>query len=209
VAVVGVCLVGLLVALSSNEVTIQRGTFLVLTLTLAMLIVYTHATATLAAIERTRLEVEGARSAVYEMFMVPREDVPQGRTMFVVGNPSWLMVRAKVWCQFRVYGQRVDYHPDFDGTNTWKIFPRQQNRCHFEVKPLLARSGKTIEDMLREATGANRGEQLTMDLVIEYRDEQDRRYRLPSRRAFFDFPNWVWIPQLTESDGEEWAVPTA
>jgi hypothetical protein len=52
--------------------------------------------------------------------------------------------------------------------------------------------------MIAECTPANREEQLTMTLELEFWDELGARRKLPPRRHNFDFKRWGWIPDLTE-----------
>jgi hypothetical protein len=54
--------------------------------------------------------------------------------------------------------------------------------------------------MVDETTYSNRYEQLTMDLEIEFRGELGHERRLPSRKHFFDFQEWRWVPHLTKQD---------
>jgi len=53
---------------------------------------------------------------------------------------------------------------------------------------------------MAEATEGNRYEQLTMDLEIEFRGELGDERKLPSRKHFFDFREWRWVPHLTKQD---------
>jgi hypothetical protein len=65
---------------------------------------------------------------------------------------------------------------------------------------LLQKKGKTVKSMIDERTERNKEEQLTMDLALEFRDELEQARSLPSRRYYFDFERWNWIPNLTKID---------
>ena len=90
--------------------------------------------------------------------IVPQKDNDRGRTLFLIGNPSTLMLRAKVWCNLQLYGQSVDISDDYNGQNTWYIFPQQISQGWFEIADILAKKGKTIEAMINETTEANYSE---------------------------------------------------
>jgi len=114
-----------------------------------------------------------------------------------------LIIRAKVWAEFKVYGSSVDPGDDFNGTKTWLVFPQQTSQGWYEISNLLAQQGKTVQQMINEYSQENRTTQLTLDLTIEFRDEIGYKRRLPTRRVYFAFNDWTWIPVLTEDDGWE------
>jgi len=179
---------------------LSLGTFIVLTLTLVVLICYASSTHLVASITRLHWERENILQASYSMEILPQDQFPDGRTMFHIGNPSSLVLFAKVWCNFQLYNQPVEYHDDFNGKKTWYIFPQQKNWGYFELAPLLAKKGKTIGQVTSEANDNNRQEQLTMNLRIEFRDELGNQRKLPSRLHHFDFKAWQWIPTFTYED---------
>ena len=125
-----------------------------------------------------------------------------GRIMFSLINPSAYILKAKIWCNFKIYGEDVEYHNDFNGTNTWYVYPQQTSRGWYEIRSLLGKKGKSVEDMIKEANATNISEQLTMSLKIQFRDELGNDRTLPERRHYFDFKQWLWIPHLTQK--EEW-----
>src|SRR5271157_3607981 len=84
------------------------ATFVVLTLTLIALIIYAYDTNLIASMARTRWEREHILESYYSMTIVPKDDNDRGRTLFLIGNPSTLMLRAKVWCHFQLDGESVD-----------------------------------------------------------------------------------------------------
>ena len=127
----------------------------------------------------------------------------EGRILFGINNPSTLLIRAKVRCNFMVYNVPVEYNDDFNGKNTWYIFPQQISQGWYEINRLLNNRGKTIEDMCQEYSDNNRDKQLTMDLEIEFIDELENPRKLPSRKHYFAFNDWRWIPVLTKKD--DWA----
>jgi len=185
---------------------LQAGTFIMLILTLVALVTYAYDTHTIASVSRADAEQRTpVRLATYLMGTADREHPGlRERTMFEVHNPTTMLVRAKIWCNFRVYGEPVEYHKDFNGDNVWVVFPQQVSRGYFELSPLLAKKGKTCQQMTDERTQANWLDQLTMDLEIEYQDELGHSRRLPRRRSYFDFGEWRWVPFLTSSADEEW-----
>src|SRR5271157_3368933 len=187
-----------------DESILNIATFLVLTLTLVALIIYAYDTNLIASMARARWEREHILESYYSMTIVPRKDNDRGRTIFLVGNPSTLIFRAKVWCNFQLDGESVDINDDYNGQNTWYIFPQQISQGWFEIADILAKKGKTIEEIINETTEANYGKQLTMDLEIEFRNELEIRRRLPLRRHYFDFKDWQWIPHLSKKD--DWNV---
>jgi hypothetical protein len=180
------------------------ATFVVLTLTLIALIIYAYDTNLIASMARARWERENILQSYYSMAIVPKDDNDRGRTLFLIGNPSTMMLRAKVWCHLQLYGESVEIGDDYSGQNTWHIFPQQISQGWFEIADILAKKGKTIEAMINETTEANYGKQLTMDLEIEFRNELEIRRRLPVRRHYFDFKDWQWIPHLSKKD--DWKV---
>jgi hypothetical protein len=187
-----------------DERILSIATFVVLTLTLVALIIYAYDTNLIASMARARWEREHILESYYSMTIVPRKDNERGRTIFLVGNPSTLMLRAKVWCHLQLYGQPIEITDDYNGQNTWYAFPQQISQGWFEIADILAKKGKTIEEIINETTEANYGKQLTMDLEIEFRNELEIRRRLPLRRHYFDFTDWQWIPHLSKKD--DWKV---
>ena len=184
-----------------NISILQIGTFIVLTLTLIVLIFYAFDTNALARISQKRWEKESILFASYSMEGIGDKG-KKGRILFRISNPSTLMLRAKVWCNFQVYGNPVDYSDDFNGKNIWYIFPGQTSQGWYEIETLLTKKGKTVDQMMNEYTDENRTHQLTLDLKIEFRDEMDNKRELPTRRHYFAFNDWFWIPELTVK--EDW-----
>ncbi|MFC2088562.1 hypothetical protein ACFLSX_03095 [Calditrichota bacterium] len=174
---------------------LERGTFIILSLTLITLIFYTYYTNVLATVSQYRWSRESVLNSTYEM------DVRGNRTLFRMTNPSTLIIKAKVWCAIKVYGSPVNIIDGFNGKRTWVLFPHQTSQGWFDIDPLLAQKGKTPKQMVDEHKPDNRMTQFTMDLTIEFRDEEDVRRRLPTREHFFDFGEHRWIPVLTESGG--------
>jgi len=187
-----------------DESILSIATFVVLTLTLIALMIYAYDTNLIVSMARVRWERENILESYYSMTIIPKKENDRGRTMFLIGNPSTLMLRAKVWCHLQLYGQPVEIGDDYNGQNTWYIFPQQISQGWFEIADILVKKGKTIDEIINETTEANYGNQLTMDLEIEFRNELDIRRRLPMRRHYFDFKEWQWIPHLSKKD--EWNV---
>lgn len=181
---------------------LEIGTFVVLTSTLFALIFYVNDTNQLASIAQSRWERENVLNAAYEMEGID-DTGGAGRTLFRITNRSPYIIRAKIWCEFKIYDSPVEVKDEFNGTSIWLIFPQQVSQGWFEIAPLLAQKGKTVQQMKEEYASDNRTTQLTMDLTIEFRDEIGNRKRLPTRRHYFAFNDWRWIPVLTGSHGWE------
>jgi hypothetical protein len=122
------------------------------------------------------------------------------RVVFALINPSDLVLKAKVWCNFAVDGRRVVGDDGFEGKRVWLLFPEQESVTYFDIEPLLSKAGKNIATLRSETTATNRQTQLTMDLVLEFRDELGRTYRPPTRAHCFDFGSATWVPLITTSD---------
>ncbi|SRR6266496_585610 len=173
------------------------GNFAVLTLTVIVLVWYAYDTNSIARITRQRWMREGVLSATYSMDLIGDKG-QAGRTLFRIHNPSWLVVRAKVNCNFRIYDQPTKAGRAYDGTDTWLVLPQQMIQGWFEIESLLQSKGKSVAAMIAESTPANRHDQLTMFLDLEFWDEHGTRRKLPPRRHYFDFDRWAWIPHVTE-----------
>lgn len=186
-------------ALSASQPNmVEIGTFVVLSLTLVALIWYAFDTHSIADVTRQRWMREGVLSANYGI-VLSGEKGDVGHTLFQIANPSNLVVRVLVNCNFRVYGQRVKAGSLYDGEEKWIVFPQQHSQGWFRVEDLLLQRGKKVEDLCRECTEDNRKKQLTMLLELEFWDEVGNNRKLPSRHHYFDFPRWSWIPNLGES----------
>jgi hypothetical protein len=173
------------------------GTFIALALTLIVLVWYAYDTNTIARVTQERWIREGVLSTTYSMQLVGDRS-QAGRTLFQIYNPSTLVVRARVACNFRIYGEPVTAGLLYDGKDVWLLFPQQTSQGWFEIEALLQKKGKTVAAMITECTPANCKEQLTMMLKLEFWDELGARRKLPPRRHYFDFERWAWIPQLAE-----------
>jgi hypothetical protein len=101
--------------------------------------------------------------------------------MFRLHNASTLVVRARVACNFRVYGDPVGYHPAYDGTDLWILFPQQVSQGWFEIEPLLQAKGKSVTGMMLEHSPMNSEQQLTIFLELEFWDELGGHRKLPGR----------------------------
>ena len=149
---------------------LEIGTFMALTLTLIALIFYAYDTNLLASISKLKWERETVLNTTYEMVGIG-DSGGAGRILFRINNPSTLIIRAKVWAEFKVYGSSVDPGDDFNGTKTWLVFPQQTSQGWYEISNLLAQQGKTVQQMINEYSPENRTTQLALDLTIEFRDE--------------------------------------
>lgn len=183
-----------------NPDILQIGNFVILTLTLIALAIYAFDTNRLAQLTQERWKRESILLATYSMAVTDQKG-GKGRTGFVILNPSNLMLKAKVWCDFKVYGVPVHADGAYNG-ELWAIDPGQRVGGWFEVEPLLKQRGKTVNEMIKEYSEENRGKQLTLDLKIEFRNELEDRRLLPTRKYYFVFNEWKWIPVLTSK--EDW-----
>jgi len=107
--------------------------------------------------------------------------------LFQLHNPSSLIVRARVACNCRIYGESIKIGPAYDGEDVWLLFPQQVSQGWFEVDSLLQAKGKTVTSMIAERTPGNSKTQLTMVLELEFWDELGGRRKLPPRSHYFDF----------------------
>lgn len=171
------------------------GTLWVLTLTLMVLVWYAYDTHRIAQVTSERWTREGVLNTTYEIKLVGSKE-GDGRTLFRIHNGSNLVVRAKVNCNLRVYGEPVKAGALYDGEDTWRVFPQEFAQGWFEVSALVKQKGKDVAQMVKESTQQNRGEQLTMLLELEYTDELSAHRKLPPREYYFDFFRWAWIPHL-------------
>jgi hypothetical protein len=173
------------------------GSFVISTLTLVVLVWYAYDTNSIARVTRERWMREGVLGTTYSMELVG-EKGQAGRTLFRIHNPSTLIVRATVACNFRVCGEPIKAGATYDGEDTWLVFPQQMIQGWFEIESLVEKKGKSITAMVAESTPGNRRDQLTMALELEFWDELGARRKLPVRPHYFDFDRWAWIPQITE-----------
>jgi hypothetical protein len=139
---------------------------------------------------------EAVLSTTYELRLVTGNKGDEGRTLVRLDNPSTLIVRAKVACNFRLNGDPVTAGRLYDGTDVWLLFPRQISQGWFTIETLAQQKGKSVAALIAECTPANRETQLTMRLELEFWDELGVRRTLPPRPHYFDFDRWAWIPRL-------------
>src|ERR1051326_1900805 len=172
------------------------GSFAISTLTLLVLTLYAYDTNSMARVTRERWLRDGVLSTTYEMALVRGDK--NGRTLFRLHNPSTLVVRATVNCNFKIYGEPTTAGRALDGTEVWVLFPQQVSQGWFEIDSLLQTKGKNVAAMLAERSTTNSSIQLTMMLELEFWDELGARRQLPKRTHNFDFDEWAWIPSLTE-----------
>ena len=197
VVAIMVAVVGWKAVRSPDAAALSIGTFVILSLTLIVLVWYAYDTNSIARVTRERWMREEVLGTTYSMELVGQKGEP-GRTLFRIHNPSTLVVRARVACNFRIYGEPVGADPLYDGKETWLLFPQQTSQGWFETESLVQKKGKSVATMIGECTATNRHEQLTMVLELEFWDELGARRRLPGRPHYFDFDRWAWIPRLAE-----------
>ena len=185
----------------TNPDILQIGTFLILTLTLIALAIYAFDTNRLVRLTQERWERESIVLAKYALGIVDQKG-GKGKTGFILQNPSNLMLRAKVWCDFKVYGTDVRCEGGAYNGDIWTIDPGQSAQGWFEIEPLLKQRGKTVKEMIKDYSDEIRDKQLTLNLKIEFRNELGGERVLPSRKYYFVFNEWKWIPVLTNK--EDW-----
>lgn len=185
---------------STQANIIQLGTFIILTLTLVVLILYAYDTNVISRITKDRWDREGVLATTYNLALAESTSVGDaGRTVFQLNNPSPLVVRARVNFNFKVYDDEVSAGPLYDGREKWLVFPQQLSQGWFEVERLLNETGTSVSKMRSETSDENRKNQLSMALELEFSDELGTTRTLPRRRHYFDFQRWAWIPNLGES----------
>jgi hypothetical protein len=182
---------------------LEIGMFAVTALTFVALVIYANDTNRMARISQSKWERETLLDATYEM-VGPLEGTPMAKVIFKLHNPSRMIIRAKVWAEFKVYGIPVDPGDPYNGTNVWILYPQQVSQGWYSIEDLLSKQGKSISQMRAESTSQNEKVQLTMDLTIESRDEQKNSRKLPKRSHFFSFENKTWVPDLTRKDDDLW-----
>ena len=199
----GACAVVVLSVGASGVRLLDIGTFAFVALTLTALVFYANDTNRLTRLTQSKWARETLLDATYEMVGQNDKGGP-GRIFFSLNNPSRLIIRAKVWAVFMVYGAKVDPGDPYNGTNTWVLFPQQISQGWYSIEDLVKQQGKSISQMISECSPQNKMTQLTLDLTIEFRDELANARRLPTRRHFFSFDDWVWVPDLTRKDDHLW-----
>ncbi len=120
------------------------GNFLILALTLIVLVWYAYDTNSIARVARERWMREGVLSATYSMELIGNRG-EAGRTLFRIHNPSTLLVRATVACNFRIYGDLIKAGPAYDGEDVWLVFPQQMSQGWFEIESLLQKKEKVLQ----------------------------------------------------------------
>lgn len=184
---------------SNNHIGL--ATFVVTSLSLIVLTWYAYDNNSIARITQERWKREGLLGTSYSMELVGTKDKPgEGRTLFRLRNASPLVVRAKVNCNFRIYGEPVEAGPPYTGKDLWVLFPQQLSQGWFSIEDLLKLKGKSIAGMITESNPQNREKQFTMLLELQFSDEFGQERVLPGRSQYFDFERWTWIPHLTEGE---------
>ena len=198
VIIIIACCVVYLELQTENKKLIDIGTFVILTLTLIALIIYAYDTNLMASIANERWKRASILNTTYSM---NQSTSNKSHTIFQIYNQSNLVVKAKVRCNFLVYGEPVTFNSAFEGKEVWCSLPYQSISGWFDIEKLLAEKNYDQNKMIQNRTDANRATQLTMNLEIEYRDELDNERKLPSVKHFFDFKELRWIPCITQKEG--------
>jgi hypothetical protein len=196
--VIGIMAVVICLWFSKNDPNILLfGNFIILALTLVVLVLYARDTNSIARVTSDRWQREGVLGTTYSMEVVG-EKGKQGQTLFRIYNTSTLVVRAKVNCNFKLYGKPIISYSQFDGTDTWLLFPLQNTQGWFKIETLLKQNQKNVASLMQERTEDNCESQLTMNLELRFWDELGNERVLPTRYHHFDFKDWRWIPKLVE-----------
>lgn len=191
---------------TNNSLILGIGSFVVLSLTLIVLIWYAYDTNSIAKVTQERWLRDGVLSTTYSFQLVGTKG-DAGRTLVQLHNPSTLVVRVRLNCNFKVYGENVKYEDSYSGEENWLLFPNQMSQGWFEIETILQKKGKTVAELITEFNQEIAKEQLTMTLELEFWDELGAERKLPPRPHYFDFYRWVWIPQLTEKSSQTATSP--
>jgi hypothetical protein len=117
--------------------------FAILSLTLIVSIWPAYGTNSIGRITQARWLREGVLSTTYSMDLIgTKGDI--GRTLFGLHNPSPRLVRAKVNCNFHLYGDPVEGDAPYAGKGIWLLFPQQMSPGWFEIDTLLQKKEKTL-----------------------------------------------------------------
>lgn len=182
-----------------DESIVRYGTFTVLSITLAVLVIYTKATQHMAQLAKKRLDLESLIRAYYTIRdPAPRDKDARGRTGFNIINHTEFILDATVTCTPTIYGDAVEMrHADFTGARIWTVFPMTTAMGWFEIVPILDQKGKSLATMPQERTNANFTQQLRMRVAARFRTETGETRELPEMEYFFDFAEWRWVPLFT------------
>jgi hypothetical protein len=127
---------------SKDADALSIGSFIILAFTLIMLVWYAYDTNSIARVTRERWMREGILSTTYSIELTG-EKGQSGRTMFRVHNLTTLVVRTRISCNFRLYGDPIEADPLYDGQETWLIFPQQVSQGWFDIQSLLQKKERT------------------------------------------------------------------
>ena len=95
-----------------------------------------------------------------------------------------MILKAKVWAEFKVYGNGVDACRPIVELKPGRCFRTNRIRVVYAISTLLKQQGKDVAQMIKESSPENETKQLTLDLTIEFRDEIGNRRRLPTETLF-------------------------
>ena len=173
------------------------GQLIVLSITVMVLIKYAYDTYVIARSTVERGEQDLKPLVGWEI--VPGDPEKRNTTIpFRLINTTAYFIDALVFANFKVYGEKVNHGPDFDGSNVWEVFPKNLSQQFIYIDTLLSSKGKNIDNMIAEQNDGNKYEQLTLELRLELTNVDTGRERItPIRKYWFDFDRWLWIPYLT------------
>jgi hypothetical protein len=176
---------------------LEVGQLIILSITLAIIIYYAWQTHRIANATEMQWEEEMKPKLMYEI-AVDQSKKQSDIVKFSLINPTDYIIETNVNCNFKIYGEAVQYDGAYDGTKAWVVFPHQGNVGWFSIDLLLSKKGKNRGDMIKERNESNQNEQLTMDLEIRFTSETGRSREYPPRRHYFAFDKWIWVPVITK-----------
>jgi hypothetical protein len=173
------------------------GQLIILSLTLAFIILYARDTNRLANAQEEKWETELEPRVAYQTstLEMPDRDVD---LRFRLINLTNFYVEVRLDCNFKVSGDSVKISGAYDGTEVWPLSQHEAVEGHFRLARLLETKGKTLDQIRSGSGGTNGSELLTMEISIEAESETGRKKKYPPRRYHFSFERLIWIPRLTE-----------
>ena len=181
---------------SDDSFWLQTGSLVVLAVTASLLLIYAMDTHRIANATEKKWEAEITPKLTRDLMMVDVKS-HDPRTAFALTNHTTYFIEATVNCNFKVYGEKLDWPSAFDGSEIWECLPLRTARMIFSIEEILSRKGQTIAQIVSNRDDTNKMTQLTMEEEITFENELGRSGKIPPRRWYFDFERWLWIPFLT------------
>jgi hypothetical protein len=201
--VVLVSLVGSLIGGCHSSWWFEASTLVILAVTLIFIVRYwvdtnriAIDTNRIAQVTEKKWEAEITPKLTRDLAMIDIES-QDPRTAFALTNHTDYFIEATVNCNFKVYGESVEWPSAYDGSEIWDCLPYRTAQGIFKINEILSKKGKTIAQMVSERDEVNKMTQLTMFEEIAFKNELGRSRKIPPRKWYFDFERWRWIPFLT------------